>query len=127
MLGVRVPDPDRAMLVSGGKGGRDGAPFRVVVGNRKFGSVKPAEADADKAQADSEATKLQAEVAASNDRVALERMIIQQLPQFVSNAGSSLAKANGNGNGNGNGTASPPATEGPALPGDQTPAGGASL
>jgi flotillin len=60
--------------------------------------VKPAEADAEavriKAQADSEATKLQAEAAASNDRVALERMIIEQQPELVSNAGSSLAKAN---------------------------------
>ncbi|HTT29173.1 MAG TPA: flotillin family protein [Solirubrobacteraceae bacterium] len=36
MLGIRVPDPDEAMLISGGKGGHDGAPFRVVVGNRKF-------------------------------------------------------------------------------------------
>ena len=36
MLGIRVPNPDQAMLISGGKGGRDGAPFRVVVGNRKF-------------------------------------------------------------------------------------------
>ena len=60
--------------------------------------MRPAEADAEavriKAKADSEATKLQAEAAASNDRVALERMIIEQLPQLVSNAGSSLARAN---------------------------------
>jgi len=60
--------------------------------------VRPAQADAEatkiKAQADSEATRLQAEAAASNDRVALERMIIEQLPLLVSNAGSSLAKAN---------------------------------
>jgi flotillin len=60
--------------------------------------VKPAQADAEsiriKAQAEAEATRLQAEAAASNDRVALERMIIEQLPSLVSNAGTSLARAN---------------------------------
>lgn len=60
--------------------------------------VKPAQADAEsiriKAQAEAEATRLQAEAAASNDRVALERMIIEQLPSLVNNAGTSLARAN---------------------------------
>ena len=32
MFGYRVPAPDEAMLVSGGKYGKKGAPFRVVVG-----------------------------------------------------------------------------------------------
>lgn len=32
MLGYHVPDPDEAMLVSGGKG-RDGAPFKVITGH----------------------------------------------------------------------------------------------
>jgi uncharacterized membrane protein YqiK len=60
--------------------------------------VKPAEAEAEAtkitAQAEAAATKLQAEAAASHDRVALERMIIEQLPSLVSNAGTSLARAN---------------------------------
>src|ERR1700685_492295 len=36
MFGYRVPAPDEAMLVSGGKYGRNGAPFRVVVGRGAF-------------------------------------------------------------------------------------------
>ena len=36
MLGYRVPAPDEAMLISGGKAGRDGAPFRVVTGHGAF-------------------------------------------------------------------------------------------
>jgi len=32
VLGYHVPDPDQAMLVSGGKG-RDGAPFKVITGH----------------------------------------------------------------------------------------------
>ncbi len=36
MLGIRVPEPDEAMLIAGGKSGNDGAPFRVVVGHRAF-------------------------------------------------------------------------------------------
>lgn len=36
MLGFRVPDPDEAMLVSGGKAATGGVPFRVVVGHRAF-------------------------------------------------------------------------------------------
>jgi flotillin len=36
MLGYRVPAPDEAMLISGGKQGRDGAPFRVVTGRGAF-------------------------------------------------------------------------------------------
>src|SRR5580658_2548870 len=33
MLGYRVPAPDEAMLISGGRAGRTGAPFRVVTGH----------------------------------------------------------------------------------------------
>src|ERR1035438_4147598 len=36
MLGYRVPAPDEAMLVSGGKSGRNGAPFKVVTGHGAF-------------------------------------------------------------------------------------------
>src|SRR5450755_2524625 len=36
MFGYRVPRPDEAMLVSGGKFGRNGAPFKVVTGHGTF-------------------------------------------------------------------------------------------
>lgn len=36
MFGYRVPRPDEAMLISGGKAGEAGAPFRVVKGNGAF-------------------------------------------------------------------------------------------
>jgi flotillin len=36
MLGYRVPAPDQALLISGGKSGRDGTPFRVVTGHGAF-------------------------------------------------------------------------------------------
>src|SRR6202167_2791313 len=36
MLGYRVPRPDQAMLISGGKFGMSGAPFRVVTGHGAF-------------------------------------------------------------------------------------------
>lgn len=36
MLGIRIPRADQAMLISGGRGGTDGTPFRVVIGNRAF-------------------------------------------------------------------------------------------
>jgi uncharacterized membrane protein YqiK len=36
MLGYRVPAPDEALLISGGRRGRDGAPFRVVTGHGAF-------------------------------------------------------------------------------------------
>ena len=36
MFGYRVPRPDEAMLVSGGKFGRNGAPFKVVTGHGSF-------------------------------------------------------------------------------------------
>jgi flotillin len=36
MFGYRVPSPDQAMLVSGGRRFRSGAPFRVVVGHGTF-------------------------------------------------------------------------------------------
>jgi flotillin len=36
MLGYRVPAPDQAMLISGGRSRRSGAPFKVVVGHGVF-------------------------------------------------------------------------------------------
>jgi flotillin len=60
--------------------------------------IKPAEAEAAKvrvlAEADAARTKLQAEAAASNDRVALDRMLIEQLPMIVKEAAGGLAAAN---------------------------------
>jgi flotillin len=60
--------------------------------------VKPAEAEAEKvrilAKADAERVRLQAEAAASNNRIALDRMLIDQLPQIVREAASGLAGAN---------------------------------
>jgi flotillin len=60
--------------------------------------VKPAVADAEKvrvlAQADAERMKIQAEAAASHNRVALDRMLIDQLPQIVREAAAGLASAN---------------------------------
>src|SRR5450759_599944 len=49
--------------------------------------VKPAVADAEK-------MKIQAEAAASHNRVALDRMLIDQLPEIVKQAASGLAGAN---------------------------------
>ncbi len=60
--------------------------------------VKPAEAEAEKvrvlALADAERTRIMAEAAASNNRVALDRMLIEQLPQIVQAAAAGLAGAN---------------------------------
>jgi uncharacterized membrane protein YqiK len=60
--------------------------------------VKPAEAEAERvrvlAQADAEKMKVQAEAAASYNRVALDRMLIDQLPQIVREAANGLAGAN---------------------------------
>jgi flotillin len=60
--------------------------------------IKPAEAEAEKvrvlAEADAARTKLQAEAAASHDRVALDRMLIEQLPLIVKEAAAGLAAAN---------------------------------
>jgi flotillin len=60
--------------------------------------IKPAEAEAEKvrvlAEADAARTKLQAEAAASHDRVALDRMLIEQLPMIVKEAAAGLAAAN---------------------------------
>src|SRR5215813_13360825 len=62
--------------------------------------VRPAEAEADKvrilAKADAERMRIQAEAAASHDRVALDRMLIDQLPQIVKEAANGLAGANVN-------------------------------
>ncbi|HLX49011.1 MAG TPA: SPFH domain-containing protein [Streptosporangiaceae bacterium] len=60
--------------------------------------VKPAEAEAEKvrtlAQAEAERTKIMAEAAASHNRVALDRTLIDQLPQIVKEAAGGLAGAN---------------------------------
>src|SRR5215469_2094976 len=60
--------------------------------------VKPAEAEAEKvrtlAQADAERTKVLAEAAASHNRVALDRQLIDQLPQIVREAATGLSNAN---------------------------------
>jgi uncharacterized membrane protein YqiK len=60
--------------------------------------VKPAEADAEKtrviAKAEAERMTIQAEAAASYNRVALDRMLIDQLPQIVREAAGGLANAN---------------------------------
>src|SRR6478609_9861321 len=62
--------------------------------------VKPAEAEAQRikplAIADAERMKIQAEAAASHDRVALDRMLIDQLPLIVKEAAGGLAGANVN-------------------------------
>ncbi|NUR82933.1 MAG: flotillin, partial [Nonomuraea sp.] len=62
--------------------------------------VKPAEAEAERvrvlAAAEAQRMKIQAEAAASYDRVALDRMLIDQLPQIVKEAAGGLAGANVN-------------------------------
>src|SRR6266851_161636 len=62
--------------------------------------IRPAEAEADKvrilAQADAERMRILAEAAASHDRVALDRMLIDQLPQIVKEAAGGLAGGNVN-------------------------------
>ena len=60
--------------------------------------VKPAEAEAERvrilAVADAEKMKIEAEAAASHNRVALDRMLIDQLPEIVKQAAQGLAGAN---------------------------------
>src|SRR5690349_6792610 len=60
--------------------------------------VRPAEAEAERirilALADAERTRIQAEAAASNNRVALDQMLINQLPLIVKEAAGGLAGAN---------------------------------
>jgi flotillin len=62
--------------------------------------IRPAEAEADKvrilAQADAERMRILAAAAASHNRVALDRMLIDQLPQIVKEAANGLAGANVN-------------------------------
>src|SRR5438105_4303514 len=62
--------------------------------------IRPAEAEADKvrilAQAEAERMRIQAAAAASHDRVALDRLLIDQLPQIVKEAAGGLAGANAN-------------------------------
>ncbi|MGH2931052.1 MAG: SPFH domain-containing protein, partial [Solirubrobacteraceae bacterium] len=59
--------------------------------------IRPAEAEAEKvrilALADAKRVTMQAEAAASHDRVALDRMLIDQLPQIVKEAAAGLAGA----------------------------------
>jgi flotillin len=60
--------------------------------------IRPAEAEAEKvrilAVADAKRVTMQAEAAASHNRVALDRMLIEQLPQIVREAAGGLANAN---------------------------------
>jgi uncharacterized membrane protein YqiK len=60
--------------------------------------IRPAEAEAEKvrilAQADAQRVKFQAEAAASHQRIALDRMLIEQLPQIVREAAGGLSGAN---------------------------------
>jgi uncharacterized membrane protein YqiK len=62
--------------------------------------VKPAEAEAEKvrvlARAEAERMRIQAEAAASHNRVALDRMLIDQLPLIVREAATGLSGANVN-------------------------------
>jgi uncharacterized membrane protein YqiK len=62
--------------------------------------IKPAEAEAEKtrvlAVADAERIRIQAEAAASHNRVALDRMLIDQLPLIVREASAGLSGANVN-------------------------------
>jgi uncharacterized membrane protein YqiK len=62
--------------------------------------VKPADAEAERvrilAQAEAEKMRIQAEAAASHNRVALDRMLIDQLPQIVKEAARGLSGANVN-------------------------------
>ncbi len=57
--------------------------------------VKPAEAEAERvrilARAEAERTTVQAEAAASHNRVALDRQLIDQLPQIVQQAARGLS------------------------------------
>jgi flotillin len=62
--------------------------------------IKPAEAEAERvrvlAKADAERIRIQAEAAASHNRVALDRMLIDQLPLIVREAAAGLQGANVN-------------------------------
>ena len=60
--------------------------------------VRPAEAEAERvrilARADAERTEIQAAAAASSNRVALDQLLIEQLPSIVEKASAGLANAN---------------------------------
>jgi uncharacterized membrane protein YqiK len=60
--------------------------------------IKPAEAEAERirilAKADAEKTEIQAAAAASNNRVSLDQLLIQQLPLIVEKAAAGLSSAN---------------------------------
>jgi flotillin len=60
--------------------------------------VRPAQAEAERittlARADADATKLSAEAAAAQDRIALDQLVIQQLPEMLRAAAEGLQGAN---------------------------------
>jgi uncharacterized membrane protein YqiK len=60
--------------------------------------IRPAQADAERittlARAQAEATKLSAEAAAAQDRIALDQLVIQQLPELLRAAAQGLEGAN---------------------------------
>ena len=60
--------------------------------------IRPAEADAERiralARAQADATKLSAEAAAAQDRIALDQMLIQQLPEMLRAAAQGIQGAN---------------------------------
>ncbi|MEO9140257.1 MAG: flotillin domain-containing protein [Jatrophihabitans sp.] len=60
--------------------------------------LKPAEAEAERirilAQAEAGRIRIQAEAAASNNRVSLDQLLIEQLPQIVREAAQGLSRAN---------------------------------
>jgi len=60
--------------------------------------IKPAEAESERirlvAKANADATRVQAEAAATNDRVSLDQILIEQLPTIVEKAAGGLAHAN---------------------------------
>src|SRR5207247_5895793 len=60
--------------------------------------VRPAQAEAERittlARAQADATKLSAEAAAAQDRIALDQLVIQQLPQLLEAAARGLQGAN---------------------------------
>ncbi|TCO54908.1 SPFH domain-containing protein [Actinocrispum wychmicini] len=62
--------------------------------------IKPAQAEAEKvrilAKADAEATEIQAAAAASHNRVSLDQLLIEQLPQIVKEAAGGMSGANVN-------------------------------
>jgi uncharacterized membrane protein YqiK len=60
--------------------------------------IRPAQAEAERittlARAEADATKLSAEAAAAQDRIALDQLVIQQLPEMLRAAAQGLQGAN---------------------------------